>query len=159
MNAVSHENLRHAEDLVFFEQWLRFYFIAEEDGKLYLRVPENELSKARALYPKLIAVADALNNREINHQSALEALHSGIMAGPCALSGTEWAEILAGQEFRLTVRLLSFWVQAEEDALDAEILAFHEWQSRFKAWRETPSIKDYAARFMCGSDAPPARLQ
>lgn len=157
-SAINQENLLHAVDLVFFEQWLRFYFIAEEEGKLYLRMPEDELAKAHRLCPDLVGVAEALNNREIDHQAALEALCESMMRGPHALSGAQWAEILAGQDFRLTLQLLSFWVQAEEDSLDAEILPFHDWKRRFLDWRETPSVKDYAARLLCG-EAPITRVQ
>ena len=158
-SAISHENLQHAVDLVFFEQWLRFYFIVEENGKLFIRMPACELDKARSLYPGLISVAEALNGREINHQAAMDALCESMMSGPYALSGAQWAEILAGKNFRLTLELLSFWVQADESSLDAATLAFHDWKDRFQAWCENPSIKDYAARLLQGSDAPSTRVQ
>lgn len=145
-SSVSHENLRHAVELVFFEQWLRFYFIAEEDGKLYIRMPDDELQKARELYPDLTTVAEALNNREIDHQAAMEALCEGMMNGPYALTGEQWAEILAGRDFRLTLELLSFWVQAEEKGLDEQTLAFHDWKHRFDAWCDSPNIREYVDR-------------
>lgn len=159
MNAVSHENLQHAVNLVFFEQWLRFYFIAEEGGKLYIRMPDKELTKVRALYPELIAVADALNNREIDHQAAMDALCQSMMTGPYALSGAQWAEILAGKDFRLTLQLMSFWVQADEDSLDSRTMTFHDWKGRFQAWRENPSVKAYAAQLLHGGDASETRVQ
>lgn len=158
-SAVSHENLQHAVDLVFFEQWLRFYFIVEENGKLFIRMPSNELDKARNRYPALISVAEALNDREINHQSAMDALCEGMMTGPYALSGEQWGEILAGKDFRLAVELLSCWVQADESSLDNATLEFHAWKKRFQAWCETPSIKDYAARLLNGSGASSTRVQ
>jgi hypothetical protein len=158
-SVIGHENLRHAVDLVFFEQWLRFYFIVEENGKLYIRMPAGELDKARSLHPELIAVADALNEREIDHQAAMDALCESMMTGPHALSGEQWAEVLSGKNFRLTLELLSFWVQADEAALDESPLAFHDWKKRFQAWCENPSIKDYVARLKCGSEAASTRVQ
>lgn len=156
---INHENYQHAIDLVFFEQWLRFYFIAEEGGKLYIRMPESEFAKVKSLYPQLFSIAEALNNREINHQAALESLCEGMLDGPYALTGEQWGEILAGKDFRLMLQLLSFWVQADEEKLDAEIMSFHDWKQRFLTWRESPSIKDYAARFLMGNESEPSTLQ
>lgn len=157
--AVSHENLRHAVDLVFFEQWLRFYFIVEENDKLYIRIPATELEKARACHPELVAVADALNDREINHQSAMDALCESMMNGPHAISGEQWADILSGKDFRLNLELLHLWVQEDENALDAFVLTFGDWQARFHEWCKSSSIKDYAARVLSGSEAVPTRVQ
>ncbi|MDL2285629.1 hypothetical protein LJB93_02665 [Desulfovibrio sp. OttesenSCG-928-F07] len=150
---IASQNLRHALNLVLFEQWLRFYFIAEEDGKLFIRMPEEWFEQAMHQHPELSPVAAALNNREIDHQAALNALCDNMMSGPTALDGQEWAEVLAGEEFRLTLQLLSFWLQAEEDALDKEILPFKEWCANFTVWQEQPSIKDYAARMRIGGGA------
>lgn len=154
---ISHENLQHAINLVFFEQWLRFYFIVEDGGKLYLRMPEAELEQARNLHPELVPVAEALNNREIDHQAAMEALCEGMMNGPYALDGAQWAEILAGQHFRLMLELLSFWVQSGTDKAD-EPLPFHDWKNRFDSWRENPNIKSYSARVISG-DMDTDRIQ
>lgn len=155
MNAVSHDHLRHAVDLVFFEQWLRFYFIVEEWGKLYIRMPDSELDNARNLYPELIAVAEVLNNHEIEHQAAMEALCESMLAGPYAITRAQWAQILAGKDFRLALQLLSLWVRADENLLDSGTMAFHDWKNRFRIWRENPSVKDYAARLPRGGDTPP----
>lgn len=142
----SPHNLQHALDLVLFEQWLRFYFISEEDGKLFIRMPDDYFELNRKQYPDLFPVAQSLNNREIDHQAALSALCDSMMNGPFALAGKDWAEVLAGEDFRMALQLLSFWVQAEEDELDREILPFDQWRHRFLDWRETPPIRDYAAK-------------
>lgn len=157
-SVISHDNLRHAVDLIFFEQWLRFYFITEEKGKLFIRMPDCELDKARELYPQLVAVAEALNNRELNHSAAMEALREGMLSGPFALNGEQWAEILAGKNFRLTMELMSFWVQSDEDAPEVEAISFEAWKQSFEKWRSKPAIKEYSARIMHG-DAPTERMQ
>lgn len=158
-NATNQDNWRHAVDLVFFEQWLRFYFIVEEEGKLFIRLPRHELETARELYPRLYPVANALNNCEINHQTAMDALCENLMSGPYAMTGQEWADVLAGQDFRMTLQLMSFWVQAEEEKLDSEPATFREWKERFLGWCETPVVKDYTARVMSGDEIASSRMQ
>lgn len=157
-NAPRHAKLQHALDLVLFEQWLRFYFIAEEQGKLFIRMPDYELEKARTIHPELAPVADALNNREVNHESALEALRDSMLGGPFALSGEQWAEILVGKDFRLTLDLLAVWVQEAKNSLDDDPalfpLSFAVWKKLFADWRESPDIKEYSARAGGGGPGP-----
>ncbi len=151
----SDQNMRHAMDLVFFEQWLRFYFISEEDGKLFLRMPEKEFEHSKTMHPDLFPIAVALNDREIDHQTALSALCDSMISGPYALDGQAWAQVLAGDRFRLVLQLLSFWVQAEEEKLDEQVLSFAQWRDNFMLWSEQPSIKDYVARLrMADSESP-----
>ena len=157
--AINQNDLQHAVDLVFFEQWLRFYFIVEEDGKLFIRVPGHEMETARLFYPQLYPVADALNNCEIDHQSAMNAMCENLLGGPFAMSGQQWAKVLSGEDFKLTLQLMSFWVQAEEDGLGGEAMSFHAWRERFKAWRESPVIREYTARLASGSYTAESRVQ
>lgn len=154
-------NFLHALDLVFFEQWLRFYFIAEEDGELYIRVPADIFEATRKDLPNLFPLAEALNNAVIDHQKALTTLCDNMVSGPYALNGAEWAQILGGEDFQVLLQLMAFWLQAEEDSLDESILPFRNWQSRFYEWKETDQIKDYTARLKTeqGQDTPAPPLQ
>lgn len=139
-------NLGRALDLVFFEQWLRFYFIEERGEELFLSVPDDVCYACRLKYPDLCGLLEALNGRPLDHQATLAALGDIMLSGQFALSGEDWAEILCGADFRITMQLMSYWVQDQEDALDSEVLPFGKWREFFISWREAPAMRDFAAR-------------
>lgn len=139
-------NLRHAEELILFEQWMRFYFIEEDGGILYIRMPQSVVDMIRHEYPALFPMVEALNDHPIDHQATLAILSESMLNGDYALNSEEWAEVLGGSGFKLTLTLLSTWVEAEEDSLDAEQLSFSSWLVRFEAWCASEAILDYAAR-------------
>ena len=139
-------NLRHAEELILFEQWMRFYFIEEEGGILYIRMPQETFELVRHEFPALFPVAEALNDKPIDHQATLAILSEAMLNGVHALNNDQWAEVLGGSGFKLTLTLLSTWVEAEEENLDEYPLGFSAWLGRFEAWRASEAIVDYAAR-------------
>ena len=61
-------------EIVMFENWLRFYFIAEEDDKLFIRIPTQAMEKLHANYPKLVGLAERLNGEEIDHKTSMQAV-------------------------------------------------------------------------------------
>lgn len=152
--ATTRVGIEHAINLVFFEQWLRFYFITEEEGELYIRMPNEAYQALAAQNPDMLSMAQALNNKIINHQAALTALCDNMLSGDYALNASEWAQVLGGNDFQLLLQLLGFWVQAEEDELDAKQLPFNEWKERFMLWKETEAVKDYAGRLKSSNVTP-----
>lgn len=139
-------NLQQLMEPVFFEQWLRFYFIEEEKGELYIRVPEEVGQEIKEDHPELFPVVEALNNKVIDCQTALAALCDNMVNGPDAFGREDWVAVFSGSDFQIILQLLGFWLQSEEDELDMEVLPFAEWFGRFLAWKETDAVKDYAAR-------------
>ena len=58
--------------VVMFENWLRFYFIGEEEGgKLLIRLPEKAMEQLTARYGAFYGLAERLNNREVDHQTSI----------------------------------------------------------------------------------------
>jgi hypothetical protein len=61
-------------EVIMFENWLRFYFITEEDDKLFIRLPEKSLEQIQQRYKSHYDLAVMLNNEEIDHQHSLKAV-------------------------------------------------------------------------------------
>ncbi|MDL2313590.1 hypothetical protein LJC36_01260 [Desulfovibrio sp. OttesenSCG-928-C14] len=140
------EKVDFALELVLFEQWLRFYFITEKDGELYLDVPAPVYGQLEKDLPDLFPVAKALNGQIIDHQAALAALSESMLSDRARLNSGQWAEILGGVEFHINLEVMSFWVQSRESELDEQNLSFPAWKELFLAWRRSPEVEDYAAR-------------
>ena len=58
-------------EVVMFENWLRFYFIDEEDDTLVLKLPEKALEQIQKRYGNLPDPADRLNARAVDHQPSM----------------------------------------------------------------------------------------
>ncbi|MDR0338957.1 MAG: hypothetical protein LBH65_01625 [Desulfovibrio sp.] len=138
--------LSRISSVVMFENWLRFYFIAEEGDSLYLRLPEKAMDQIRNRYADFHELAEHLNNREITHDASLKEVCL-FVAGSFndkPLPEQLIARVFDSPEFHLEMQFFSYWVQAHEEQLDAAFMEFSEWRKSFSAWKETDAVRDYA---------------
>lgn len=135
-------------EVVMFENWLRFYFIAEEDDKLVLRLPEKAMEQIKRRYAKFYDLADYLNNLEIDHSTSLKAVCMFVSGGSkdARLADDEIAKIFDNPAFHLELQIFSSWVQAHEEQLDRRFMEFSEWQKEYAAWKESEEVQDYISK-------------
>lgn len=148
-------------EVVMFENWLRFYFIAEEDDKLFIRLPEKAMEQIKQRYSTFYDLAEILNNEEIDHQRSLKAVSMFIAGGfdGRSLPDSVVAEVFDSPKFQLELQLFSNWVQNHEEKLDARFMEFSEWRTAFILWKETDEVQSYARRLiesmvLASTDAP-----
>lgn len=132
-------------EIVMFENWLRFYFIAEEGDKLFIRIPEQAMAKLTSGYAHLAGLAERLNNKEIDHKTSMEAV---VMFTATEADGN-MPEALIGQvfdstRFHLDLQLFGSWVQSHEEQLDAAFMEFSTWKAMFADWRKSDEVRKYA---------------
>ncbi len=145
-------NMQAARDrvveIVMFENWLRFYFIAEEGEKLLVRIPEQAMAKMREAYPKLVGLAESLIDKEIDHKTSVEAV---VMFTASEVDGTVFPENMVGQvfdspAFQLELELFGSWVQSHEGQLDAGFMEFSRWREMYQEWKKSDKVREYAAK-------------
>ncbi len=137
-------------EVVMFENWLRFYFIAEEDGALLLRLPEKAMEQIKQRYSAFYDLAELLNNEEIDHQRSLKAvcMHVSSGFGGRPLPDHVVAGVFDSPKFQLEVQLFSNWVQNHEERLDERFMEFSEWTKAFALWKESDEVKAYTQRLL-----------
>lgn len=140
--------LAEALDAVMFENWLRFYFIAEEGDELVLRLPEKAMEQIRKRYGKYHELAEVLNNAPIDHNTSLKAVCM-FMAG--SLNNTAAPQAAAeslfdNPAFHVELQLFGSWVQSHEEQLDASFLEFSDWKTMYGQWRELDEVKKLAGQ-------------
>ncbi len=124
-------------EVLMFENWLRFYFIEEDDGgELFIRLPEKALQQIQNNYGQFYDLADRLNNREINHQTSMNEVCLFVAAD---FSSKGLPEDLATRvfdslAFQLEVQMFGAWVQAHEDLLDVNFMDFATWRHSYEQW-------------------------
>ena len=130
-------------EVVMFENWLRFYFIADGEGDdLMIRIPEQGMKKITSLYPELAELAERLNNDVITHESSMREVCLYVAS---AIKGSD--EMLqttfSSNEFQMEAQLFNSWLQAHEEQLDAGFADFATWRTMFSDWKQTPKVQEY----------------
>lgn len=143
MNTES-ETARIAE-VVMFENWLRFYFIAEEGEALVLRLPEKAMEQLKKRYAEFYELAEYLNGEEVTHESSLKAVCMFVAGGfgGRALPESVVAEVFDSAVFHQELQLFSSWVQSNEEQLDQQFLEFSQWRDLYARWKETDEVREY----------------
>ena len=140
--------LKAIREVMMFENWLRFYFIAEQEGeedKLFIMVPPQAEKNIREQHPNLWAMVEQLNNKEITPATSREAVVTFVSS---ELEGSAFKAGLAGRvfdssNFHLEMQLFNIWVQSHEEQLDQTFADFATWCGMFETWRSSDKVKEY----------------
>ncbi len=144
MTSEFDEAVSRITQVVMFENWLRFYFITEEeDGKLLIRLPEKALEQLKARYASFYGLAESLNNREIDHQTSVNevCLFVATEIDGKSLSEQMINRVFDSTQFQVELQLFSAWVQAHEEMLDENFVEFNVWLERYAAWKQTDEVE------------------
>lgn len=142
--------MKEVRNVIMFENWLRFYFIAEDENtpdKLFIIVPDQADKRIREDYPDLWPLLEELNNKEITPETSRAAVCtfvSSSLEGSRIPSG-QGARIFDSSSFQFEVQLFNIWVQSHEEQLDQAFLDFGKWLSLFEEWRSSDKVKEYIA--------------
>ncbi len=133
-NPLSPE-LTTLRDIFMFEQWLRFYFIVEEEEKLSVRVPEAVAARIREDYPDQADLMDDMAGRELNAEESLDIVFAAAeeALGPEAPPPRE---LFGNPALDRELGLFHSWVVEHEKALDEKLFSFKSWRARFEEWKE-----------------------
>lgn len=136
-----------------FENWLRFYFLKEEereDGEsvLVMKLPEKSLEKIRELYPGLLPLAESLNNKVVDFESSRNAVLMYVLDhldGKSLERGTI-RTVLESAAFQVRLQMFHAWVQLHEDQLDQSFMDFGTWQKLFEEWAKSPAATELGGK-------------
>jgi hypothetical protein len=133
-------------EVVMFENWLRFYFLAEEGEKLFLRLPEKAMAQLKNRYAEFYGLAEYLQDTEISHEASVKAVCLFVSDGPgaIALPESRVAEVFDSSRFHLELQLFGSWVQGHEEQLDERFLEFSQWRELYARWKDTDEVRAYA---------------
>lgn len=140
------DDLQAVAEIIKFENWLRFYFVREQDGgKLTLDVPDETIQAIEAERPDLAGLIGVMNRQPIDFQSSCDSVCSYIASrfdGSRIPSGKLEA-LLNGEEMRVEQQLFNLWLKGHEEMLDAEQISFAEWMTHFDAWKTDANVQRY----------------
>lgn len=145
------QSVRRVSEIMMFENWLRFYFIAEEDGKLILRLPDEAEKRIQEKYAAFAGLLNELKDKEITHENSLQAVCMFVAANIDGdEAGARGERIFDSPLFQLEMQLFGSWVQAHEEQLDKTFMEFNTWLEMFLEWKKTPQVQEYLAQLKDG---------
>ncbi|MDR3361427.1 MAG: hypothetical protein LBO64_01025 [Desulfovibrio sp.] len=154
------ESVTHILEAVMFENWLRFYFIAEKSGaqadgdgreSLVLAVPDKGMERIKEKYPHLLPLAEAMNGQDLDFEASRKAVCLFVIE---RLDGTVMprdsaAGIFESATFQSRMQLFNIWVQTHEDALDRTFLDFAAWRGLFAEWLKSDGARALSEKLLC----------
>jgi hypothetical protein len=147
MSAEFVSAINTVSEVLMFENWLRFYFIAEEGDKLFIRVPETAEKRIREEYPHLFGLLELMNNKEITYETSRDAVCSFVASdvdGSRMKAGTS-EKVFDSSLFQFEMQLFNIWVQSHEEQLDKNFMDLRKWQELFAEWKRSDKVKEYVA--------------
>ncbi len=131
-----------------FDFWMRFYFIFEENNKLYLKVPDEVLEKIKEQTPEYQGLVELLNNEEIDQQKSTNTVCSFIGA---RYDGTKYSnkivpKVFDSKQFKLNMYLFNLWIKGHESYLESEVMSFQEWQELYEGWISQEEVQNYITK-------------
>jgi hypothetical protein len=155
------QSVTHILEAVMFENWLRFYFIAEKNSdenketSLIIAVPAKGMERIRKDYAHLWPMAENLNGQTADFEASRKAVCTFVLEhldGKTIPKDTAGL-VLESATFQAQLQLFNYWVQAHEEQLDAGFLEFSVWRSLFAEWRKSPEVNNLAEKLLLSGSA------
>ncbi|UZP66267.1 hypothetical protein N1030_11640 [Desulfovibrio mangrovi] len=151
-------------EVLMFENWLRFYFIAEEGEKLFIRVPEQGQMRIRENHPALFALVEDMNDKEITPETSRMAVCNFVSSeieGSVVKAGMG-GRVFDSQTFQFEMHLFGTWVQSHEEQLDKGFLDFNTWKNLYAEWKKSDKVREHIEQLrdaMTRSSQPDSGLE
>lgn len=134
-------------EVMQFENWLRFYFARDEEGKVFIRVPEQAQTKIREDYPQFFELVETLNDKPIDYETSQQTVCSFVVR---IYDGSKYkrgliASTLSKERFQEEMQLFYVWLQIHEAQLDQAPLDFATWREIWTEWRNSDEVKEKMA--------------
>ncbi|MEF2143807.1 MAG: hypothetical protein V3573_00045 [Desulfovibrionaceae bacterium] len=148
---------KEAVRVMMFEQWLRFYFLQEQDGVLRVHIPDENLEKIGKQQAELLPLAEMLNGEEITYEKCQTMVCSFLAT---FLDGKHYAsEVLPkafdSKGFKVDMYMFQVWNKGHESYLDERFHDFEEWEEMIREWSKLEEVVTYRKKLVLGGSQTP----
>lgn len=159
-NSAYTKAIEDITDVFRFDFWMRFYFIFEENNKLYLKVPENVVEKINKDHPNMIGLVELLNNEEIDQQKSTNTVCSFVSA---RFDGTKFnskivPKVFDSKQFKLNMYIFNLWIKGHESYLESEVMSYDQWTELLEGWLSQQEVQDYIQKLNDSSELDKIRV-
>jgi hypothetical protein len=135
--AIPHEALIETAKVFHFEFWLRYYFIEEKDGNLFIELTDEQLKQMQTQFPEYWELAERVKGQplspELSQQSVVEFLQLNLEGKKYPPNAV--IKVLDSKDFSVEMYLFNTWVDLHEDQLMQKIYGFDYWMHAYEEWK------------------------
>lgn len=137
------EAVADVSEIMQFENWLRFYFLYQEEDELVVRIPEQAMAHFMEKYPNLAPLAEIMNNDTITYEKSVSTVCTFVVS---SLDGKKYRQgvipgVLDSPEFQNEMYLFQMWTQNHEKQLEQTPMEFQIWRQLFAEWKQSDSVQ------------------
>lgn len=158
--AISLDALHEVTRVFHFEYWLRFYFIEERDGSLYIHLTPEQTQQLQATYPDFWDLVERVQGEalspEVSQRCVVEFLQVNFEGQK--YSGATVLQILDSKEFSAEMYLFDTWVTVHEEQLSQKIYGFDYWMHVYAEWKNSDRTQQLRQSLLTGSQAEKATV-
>ena len=144
--ATPHNALNDTVKVFHFEFWLRYYFIEEREGKLYISLTEEQLNQMQSQFPDYWELAERVKDKplspELSQRAVVEFLQLNFEGNRFPVNTIP--KILDSKDFSTEMYLFDTWINLHEDQLMQKIYGFDHWMHVYEEWKETDQARQLA---------------
>jgi len=142
--------IKDAIEIFQFDLWLRFHFVTEEDGQLWIRVPDEVMEQIDRDHPALHRLADMVNNAPIDYQRARENVcaYVGARLDGQKYEHTVLPQVFDSAAFKIEMYVFNLWMKMHEQHLEEEYMDFAGWLEMYAGWNSLDEVKEYRAKLV-----------
>ena len=137
--AIPHNAMSDMAQVFHFEFWLRYYFIQERDGNLFIELAEEQAKQMQTRFPDFWELVEGVQGRplspELSQQSVVEFLQVNFEGKKFPANTV--LKVLDSKDFSVEMYLFNTWVDLHEDQLMQKIYGFDQWMSLYDEWKIT----------------------
>jgi hypothetical protein len=137
--AVPQNALIDTAKVFHFEFWLRYYFIQERDGNLFIELTDQQKKQMQAQFGDYWELVDRVQDiplsPELSQQSVVEFLQLNFENKKYPANTV--VNILDSKEFSVEMYLFDTWVNLHEAQLMQKIYGFDYWMTAFEEWKSS----------------------
>ena len=137
--AIPQNALIDTAKVFHFEFWLRYYFIQERDGQLFIELDDQQSKQMQAQFADYWELVERVQglplSPELSQQSVVEFLQLNIEGKK--YPANTMVKILDSKEFSVEMYLFDTWVNLHESQLMQKIYGFDYWMQDYEEWKNS----------------------
>ena len=135
--SIPHNALIDTAKVFHFEFWLRYYFIEERDGSLFITLTDEQARQMQAQFPDYWELVERVQGRplspELSQQSVVEFLQVNFEGHRYPANTV--LKVLDSKTFSMEMYLFNTWVDVHEEQLMQKIYGFDYWMHAYEEWK------------------------
>jgi hypothetical protein len=135
--AIPHNALNDTARVFHFEFWLRYYFIEERDGGLFITLTDEQAKQMKLQFPDYYDLAERMQgvslSPELSQRSVVEFLQLNLEGHKYPANTV--VKVLDSKDFSAEMYLFDTWVSLHEEQLMQKIYGFDYWMHAYEDWK------------------------